>query len=68
MSLDSDLRIQGSTKLEKMIEETYYIYPPKKYLFTKVARVWLALFGCVIASIGFLTMIFFVVYVFLFLL
>lgn len=53
MSLDSDLLIQGSTKLEKMIEEPYYIYPPKKYLFTKFARVWLVIFGCVIASVGF---------------
>lgn len=57
---------QGSTKIERMLEERYYIYPPRAFLFQCLVRIWLILFLCILGSIGPLTALFFVVYVFLY--
>ena len=66
MSLEKNMMVEGLTKLEEMMEDRYYIYPPRKVLFQKFVRIWLALFVCAIGSIGFLAVIFFMVEVFLY--
>lgn len=62
MNQVSQRMIGGSTKLEALLDDPYYIYPPRTLIFGRLLRLWLILFGCIICSIGPLTLLFLIVY------